>query len=92
MVPITYNPPTVGALGVAPRVMPGFPVVASVEVLYADVAACEWEWLRVPPAECAPLYLVHSLVVAVVPVVPDALLQSSPIYAIRTQRTKWALL
>lgn len=57
VVPITYNPPTVAGLDVAPRVMPGFPVVASAEVLYADVAACEWEWLRVPPAECAPLYL-----------------------------------
>lgn len=48
VVSITYNPPTVTSLEVPPRLMPGFPVLATVEVSYAAAEQCEWQWLRVP--------------------------------------------
>lgn len=49
VIPIIYNPPTVTHLELPPRLMPGFPMFANVEVLYADAQSCQWEWLRLPP-------------------------------------------
>lgn len=57
LVPITYNPPTVTALELPSRLMPGFPVLANVDLTFADSKACEWEWMRLPPGQGSRLLL-----------------------------------
>jgi hypothetical protein len=73
VVPITYNPPTVIALELPSRLIPGFPVLANVQLMYADEKACEWEWLRLLPGQGMHQSALHDVCMLVESVHPSEL-------------------